>query len=250
MTYQKPKPFDQVKLSDFTHHYRCGDVIEPISYWVGRKAEVGMITSVCEEIEPDSEKRAMLVLGTAIGFEPYLFAKTGCYAQVVGINLSEAVQGPAYTHPNLRMECCDAQTAARAYRDHQITCLLCPYMESGANLTPEILAIDPKLIVYVYDQHGLCGPLTKQAWERDQIRAFEPGCSYRRICKWRSVAHYCLSAMIEGSFCAYEHPNQNVVELQLRQDLMLPEIGEFQGSKYPWEDGLEPVEVIWLSTSV
>ncbi len=250
MNYHKPKPLDEVVLSDFTHQNRRGLIIEPISYWPIRRQEVSIITSLCEQIEPDEEKRALLVLGTAIGFEPYLFAKTGCFAQVIGINLSETIHGPAYAQPNLRMEVCDAETAAKAYKN-RITCAVSPYMESGLNLTPAIFAINPKLIVYIYDRHGLCGPLTKQAWERDKIRAFEPGNLYRRICKWDAPAHYCLSAMIEGSYCAYEHSNQNIVELQLRQDIELPQIREFQcDGKYLWEDQLESSEVVWLSTFV
>jgi hypothetical protein len=249
MKYPKPKPLGIIQLSDFTHQYHCGEVIEPISYWVGRKAEVEKISSLCADIEPDPAKRSLLVLGTAIGFEPYLFAATENFAKVIGINRSETVPSPAYAAPTLRMEWCSAPTAADAHRD-QITCVVCPYMESGVNLTPAILAINPKLIVYIYDRHGLCGPLTQQAWERDAIRAFEPGSAYRRIVKWAAPAHYCLKPIIEQSYCAYEHPYQNIVELQLRLDTELPPARDFQDGCYPWEAGLEPIDPVWLSTFI
>ena len=279
MQYHKPKALSKITISDFCYQYRNGEMIEPISYWVVRKQETDIIASLCENIEPAKEKRTLLDSGSGLGFIPYLFANTEGLGNVVGINLSEEIFCPPcrdpgiitdvlvsnrkaqmksivwqarptylehYRHPNLLMETCDAETTAKKYKD-KILCVTCVYMESGINLTPQIFEINPKIIVYVRDKHGLCGPLTQVDWERDKNRAFEQGERYRTILRWDAPSHYCLEPKLEGSYCAYEDINQNEVEIQLRRDVALPQIRFSNPEKYGWETLLDPVNIQWVS---
>jgi len=242
MKYRKPKQLSEITVLEFCHQYEDGDIIEPISYWPIRAQEISIISSLCKHIEPNKEKRTLLDLNTGLGFIPYLFVQSDNFNKVYGANPPgfDMFPAPYQQNKHLKIETIATDQLIDKYK-HKILCLTCVYMESDRNLTPIIFKINPKLIIYVTDKSGICGPVSLAEWEKDDIRAFDPGQMYRTILRWDGPSHYCIKAKTESSFCDHDDLNQNTIEIQLRKDIPLPVFDGVSFQKFKWENYFQPI---------
>ncbi len=253
---QEVFPFEELDL--YKLGGKCWTV--PVSFWPPRNKEIKFFAAVADYVA--EEKPTLLDIGCGNAFLSYLLARESGL-KVIGLGpVKKLLQATPYKHENLELVEGTSQDAVMMYSRQNTDVVLCSWMPEGVDLTEDIQKIRPKAIIYVKNKGGHTGTKgsfscgaeyhtlmqwtyissNEVGWYFHQLRdkvdphlsMSEEGC--REDPNWRKFFMEELHVMRP-----YKWPDDNVIEIQLRNDISDPELPLEIGSicKYRWESDLE-----------
>lgn len=241
--------------------FRIGDR-EPAITWLPRKEEILRFTNLAKSVHDGDGLPKIVEIGAGTGILSYLLAETN-ELNVTAIDpdkkllmgkqyYQEEWDSPEqlvnpYSHPNLRLINGTSKTALELFSGKPPDLVISSWMPEKIDLTPDILAMQPKAIVYInplkenYDPNNPVFALDNQ--DKYPLR-FSPRERYRRVYSWIGPSKDDVISFSEvANTISYGNELKilldNFTEIQLREDIPDPEIPSSmfipEEEKYTWE---------------
>lgn len=222
-----------ITFDDFHEINRPG-IVSP---WMVRKRDVFFIGSIyksagCSRIAD---------LGCGYGFLPWLLAMEGL--EVAGIEASENVHYSPYRHRNLSLMHGDYQRIVKGL-PYGFDGVLVSWPSQGDNPAPAVLALNPRVVIYVIETNGLCGD-KKGRYLSDLMPRYMPFVYWENV-NYRDVGYIFYNSVVNGDSDladVFRSSNNRMIAF-VRRDFDLNAIYNkmnrlfhiFGVGEYPWED--------------